>query len=449
MQKPFLRVFSAVEARNLLQKFEPLGWEIVPLEDAGLRVVTESVRTPEAMPPFDRSTMDGYAVRCSDTFGASESAPALLTLVGETAMGEIPVNPLAAGQAVRIWTGGALPKGSDAVVMLEHVEEPGLDAIEILRAVAPFDNVIRRGEDFKAGEVLLRAGHRLRSQDLGLLAAMGCSAVKVFKKVRAALISSGDEIVPVDRIPPPGCVRDVNRYTLTAAMTEAHCTPLWQGIAPDSLKDLTNLIDAGMKSSDMTIVSGGSSMGSRDLVIEAIGHHEDSEILLHGVSISPGKPLIIARVGSHPIVGLPGHPSSALVCFEQFVVPLLRVLEGEPSARPFLTPSLTATLGRNVPSKEGRLDFVRVRLQATDGTLVAQPVIGKSGAISGMVKADGYIQIGEDCEGLYKGDHVIVSLSSRTVEEHIETQHISRHEVPWGRSGTIFEPSAPEKLSRI
>ena len=449
MHKPFLKVLLLQEARELLRKFGPRDVEGIPIEQGLFRVVSEPIKSSEDLPPFDRSTMDGFAVRCGDTFGATEASPALLNVVGEAAMGEISNLRLRSGQAVRIWTGGAIPANADAVVMLEHSEDLGHDTIEILKAVAPFDNVVRKGEDFKAGVSLLNTGHRLRPQDLGLLASMGRTKVSVFKTVHVAVISSGDEIVPIEQTPPPGCVRDVNRYTLTAGIIETHAKPVWIGIAADRVKDLSARIAQGLTSADLLLISGGSSMGSRDFVIEAIQAYEDSEILFHGVSVSPGKPLILARVGLHPVIGLPGHPASAMICFEQFVVPLIRRLEGENVVTPFLRPSLQAFLSRNVPSKEGRMDFVRVRLQVKEGRIIALPIPAKSGMISGMVRADGYIRINEDCEGRYKGDLVTINLFSHWIEENIEKEYISGHENPGRSSGNFFQPAPQEKLSKI
>jgi len=447
MLKPFLKVHSAQEARDQLRQFGHLATEDVSLDDALFRVIAGPVKASEDMPGFDRATMDGFAVRSRDTFGATESAPALFHLAGEVSMGRIHDFTLKRGEAVRIWTGGALPSHADAVVMVEHAEELDSHTIEVLKAVAPFDNMVRRGEDFKAGETLLKYGHRLRPSDLGLLAAMGLASVRVYRRARAAIISSGDEIVPIDIDPPAGCVRDINRHTLRACVLEAHGEPLWMGIAPDRLQDLSLLIDRGLKSADLVMISGGSSMGSRDLVIEAIQAHEDSAILLHGVSVSPGKPFILAKVGARPVVGLPGHPVSAMVSFEQFVAPLIRRLEGEDVVRPFLRPSLGAFLSRNVPSKEGRLDFVRVRLSIKEGKVTAVPVPGKSGMISSMVRGHGYIRIEPDCEGLYKGDQVDVHLFSHWIEEDLETQHLSGHEAASGGARDLFATPAQEKLS--
>ncbi len=447
MLKPFLKVLPPDEARELLRNFDALETKEFAVEDSIFRVLGERVTASEDLPDFDRSTMDGFAVRSMDTFGATESAPGLFQIIGEIPMGEISHLKVSKGEAVRISTGGALPKGSDAVVMVEQTQELDEHTVEILKAVAPFENVVRRGEDFKKGQELLRAGHRLRPQDLGLLAAMGKSTIVVHRQPSVGIVSSGDEIVPIDVEPPPGCMRDVNRYVLNAMVSEAYANPIWIGAAPDSLAVISSLISEGLAKSDLVLISGGSSMGTRDLVITAIEKHKDSEVLLHGVSVSPGKPLIIARVGSKPVFGLPGHPVSAMVCFEQFVVPLIRRLEGEASLLPFLYPTIHATLSRNVPSKEGRSDFVRVKLDRKEGILLAVPVFAKSGMISAMVHAHGAVWIDRDCEGLYKGDRVKVHLFAKWLEESIEKEYLSGHEAPGGGAADLFKTLGQEQLS--
>ncbi|MCA1960526.1 MAG: molybdopterin molybdotransferase MoeA, partial [Desulfomonile sp.] len=350
MEKPFLRVMSADQAREFLRIFGPLSTEEVSLEDALFRVLSQPITAPEDIPGFNRSTMDGFAVRAADTFGASESSPALFRVVGEVLMGEIRDVTVKRGDAVRIWTGGALPVECDAVVMVEHTEQHDDVTLEVLKAVAPFENVVRKGEDFRQGETLLSPGSRLRPQDLGLLAAMGCLSVRVYKKPTVAVISSGDEICPVDQTPPPGCVRDINRYTLSAMISEAFARPVWVGIAVDELEAISGAIERGVREADAVVISGGSSMGSRDLVIEAVQRSAGGQVLFHGVNVSPGKPLILASAALKPVFGLPGHPVSAMVCLEQFVVPLIRRLEGENTLMPFLRPTVEAVLSRNVPS---------------------------------------------------------------------------------------------------
>ena len=335
MTKPFLRVCSPEAAREILRIFGPLGEVEVDLAGCSFRVTSRPVTAQEDLPAFNRSTMDGFAVRAADTFGSGEGAPALFTVVGEVAMGEIPNVAPGRQETVRIWTGGALPQNTDAVVMVEHTRELGQDTVEIMKAVAPFDNVVRTGEDFKRDETLLPAGHRLRPQDIGILAAMGRLRAHVFHQPRVAVLSSGDEIVPVEQVPSPGCMRDVNRHTITAAIRDAHAIPIWIGIVPDGLQAVSEALARGIHQADLVVISGGSSMGSRDLVIEAINSSPEGRVLIHGVAVSPGKPLIVAKVGACPVVGLPGHPVSALLCFDQFVVPLLRRLEGEDAAGPY------------------------------------------------------------------------------------------------------------------
>ncbi len=449
MLKPFLRVLAPSQALELLRIFGPTEIEQIPTIDGLFRVLAEPISSTEDMPGFSRSTMDGFAVRSKDTFGSSEGAPALLQIVGEVSMGEIPDIILKKGEAVRIWTGGALPSGSDAVVMIEHTEEIGDNSLEVFKAVAPFESVVRQGEDFRNGETFLEAGFRLRPQDLGLLAAMGRQTVSVYRKPNVAVISSGDEIIPIDQEPLPGCIRDVNRYTITSMIQEAHANPVWIGIAPDNLEAVSSSIDRGINTADVVLISGGSSMGSRDHVIEAIRSHKDAEILVHGVSVSPGKPLILGRVGRKPIAGLPGHPVSAMVCFEQFIVPLIRRLEGENVMQPFLRPSCQALLSRNIPSREGRMDFVRVRLLKRKNETIAVPVPAKSGMISSMVRADGVITIDPDCEGLYKGQEVTVNLFARWTGDRLEKEHLFGHEDAGRSSGALFESAQQEKLSRI
>jgi molybdopterin molybdotransferase len=449
MAKPFLRVLPLDDGRELLRSFGPLDTAEVQLQDAVFRVIAEPVTAGEDLPGFGRSTMDGFAVRSVDTFGATESSPALFTVTGEVTMGEVGEFTVGKGEAVRVWTGGALPESCDAVVMVEHTQELDDRTIEVFKAVAPFENVVRRGEDFEKGRTLLKAGHRLRPQEIGLLAALGMPTVRVHQRPCVAILSSGDEIVPIEESPPPGCMRDVNRYSLHAMVLQAHGEPVWVGIAPDRLRDLRSLVEKGIEFGDVTLISGGSSMGSRDLVIEVLNGFPDSEILLHGVSISPGKPLIVARVGTHPVIGLPGHPVSAMVCFEQFVVPLMRRLEGENTLKPFLYPACRAVLSRNVPSREGRTDFVRVRLSTKEGDLTAVPVPGKSGMISPMVRAHGCIRIDADCEGLYKGDRVEVHLFANWIEDAVEKKHLSGHEASGGSAGGIFETPEQERLSKL
>ena len=447
MLKPFFRVSSPEEAKNQLAQFMALEAESTGIDEAIFRVLAKSIKADQDSPPFDRSIMDGFAVKSTDTFGSSESSPSLFNVVGEISMGEVPRIKIQLGEALRIWTGGAMPQGADSVVMVEHTQDLGGNAMEVVKAVAPFDNMVRKGEDYKKGEELLQRGLRLRSQDIGLLASLGTNKVEVHIRPRVALISSGDEITAVEDVPPPGCVRDVNRHSLYAGVREAFAEPKWIGLAADTLNSVKSMLRSGLDRADIVVISGGSSMGSRDYVIQAISEEPASRILLHGVSMSPGKPIIIGTVESKPVIGLPGHPISALVCFDQFVVPIIRRLAGEDTCEPFLRPCVKAFLTRNVSSKEGRQDFVRVRLSVNGGEFYATPLPAKSGMVSAMSRTHGFVKIPMDCEGFYKDRSVNVYLFSNWLGGNFEKEYFSGNETTKGSPGNLNEASRQEQLS--
>jgi molybdopterin molybdotransferase len=361
---------------------------------------------PENLPGFTRSAMDGYAVQAKDVFGASEGMPALVDCVGECPMGEVPSFSIGAGETARIWTGGMLPKGADAVVMLEYARDAGGARIELTRPAAPLENVITADEDAAKGEEILPAGRMLRAQELGLLAAFGLQKISVTRKPRVAVISSGDEVVPLTATPKPGQVRDINSHTLAALVQAAGGEARTLGIAGDSEEALGSLICQALLWADVILVSGGSSAGQRDYTIHAFQAVAGAEILAHGAAISPGKPLIMARKGQQSLWGLPGHAASALVCAEVFIRPLLHKLLGM-TLRETWREGLYAVLDRSVASELGRRDYIRVRLAAGDGgTLTASPVMGKSGLITTMVEAEALVVCPENQEGLAAGQAV-------------------------------------------
>ncbi len=406
----FFRLKTINEVLELLGQFTPLDSELVPLAMAWNRVLTAAVIAEADVPEFSRSTMDGYAVRARDTFGAGPGNPAWLTISGEVGMGEEARLLLEAGQVQRISTGGMLPPGADAVVMLEYTQEMADQTLEVYRTVAPLENVVQRGEDVSAGTTLLPAGFRLRPQDVGLLAALGVSGVEVRRRPRVAVIATGDEIVPLEMPLKPGQMRDANSYALAAQVAAMGGEPLFLGIVPDRLESLVAGLQEALQTADLVLLSGGSSVGARDLAIAAIQSFPEAEVLVHGVAISPGKPTILARIGPKPLFGLPGHPVSAMVVMEVLVRPLLDRLLGQTAPYQSWGRMVTATLSRNLASTPGREDFIRVRLQLKDDTLWADPVLGKSGLISTMVKADGWISIPLNTEGLEKGELVEVGL---------------------------------------
>jgi molybdopterin molybdotransferase len=404
----FFKVKTIQQVKEIIRGFPPLETESVRLEDAVGRVLASDLVVPGDLPPCDRSTMDGYALQAKDTFGASEGSPALLEVTGEILLGETPSQGIQPGEAVKIPTGGVLPEGADAVVMVEHTQTMDEHTIQVYHTVAPGENVMQQGEDLKAGERILEQGLLLRPQELGLLALVGSAHVTVYRQPRVGIISSGDELVPIDATPSIGQLRNTNSYTASALTRQAHALPQPLGIVKDDLDELRERLAAGLQTCDVVAVSGGSSVGTRDLTIQVIESIPDAEILVHGVAVSPGKPTILARAGAKPIWGLPGHQVSAMVIYITLVIPSLWRLAGRRDWEgPYGWP-LRAIASRNIPSTQGREDYVRVKLSVQDGELVASPIFGKSGSISTMVKGDGLLRIAMESEGIQEGAEVEV-----------------------------------------
>jgi molybdopterin molybdotransferase len=406
----FFQVLTLTEARKALAehwpriKREPIVRDLT--EALGLEL-TQDVVAGENIPGFARATVDGFAVRSRDTFGASEGNPLPLRLKGEVLMGrpaEITVGP---GEAVAVSTGGMMPGGADAVVMLEHTESLPSGWINILRPVAPGENVMREDEDVKKGQLVLEAGRRLRPQDIGVLAALGYRKVVVWEPWRVGILATGEEIVPPEAKPGPGQVRDINSYTLYALVRSCGGEAKLYGIVPDDLDLLRERVSRALAENHVVLLSGGSSVGTRDLTLRLLAEWDEGVILFHGVSIRPGKPTLAAVVGDKMIFGLPGHPVSAMVSFELFVRPLLSYGYFK---SPEEEPVVEAILSRPLLSDAGREDFVRVRLVAGEEGLLAVPIPGKSGLISTMVKADGLVSIPLNKAGLEAGSRVKVRL---------------------------------------
>jgi molybdopterin molybdotransferase len=409
----FFRLRTREEVLALYPRFAPVGVEEVDLPAALDRVLAAALPAPENVPAFPRSSMDGYAVRAADTFGASVAAPQYLEIKGEVPMGAAPARPVGVGETLRVPTGAMLPPGADAVVMLEYTAEHPDGTLEVRRPVAPGENLLQPGEDVRLGEVLFLGGSRLRPQDLGLLAALGVTRLPVFRRPRVAVLSSGDEIVPITEKPAPGQVRDSNAHLAAAQVAEWGGIPAISGIVPDDFEALTGALAAALKDADLILISGGSSVGARDLTLEAIKALPGAAVLAHGVAIRPGKPTILAAVGSPPLplLGLPGHPASAAVVMEVLGKPLLARLAGLTSLPPW-GEEVTAHLSRNLAGASGREDYVRVRLRPEGETLWADPVLGPSGLLSPLVKSDGLVMIPLGVEGLLRGEAVAVRLFS-------------------------------------
>lgn len=375
--------------------------ETVSLAAAAGRVSARPVRAPESSPSFDRSLMDGFAVRASDTFGATESLPAALAVVGEVPMGAPPTRGIAPGEAMVIHTGGMLPRGSDAVVMVEHTEWIDDRMIEVMRPVAARDAVIRRGDDVAEGAVVIPQGARLRSQDLGGLAALGVSHVSVARAPIVGLIATGDEVVPPHQTPEPGEVRDVNSTTLAVEVERAGGVARTYGIVPDARSALATGARDALRECDIVVISAGSSVSTRDHTADVIGSLGSPGVLAHGLALKPGKPSIVGLADGTPVFGLPGNPVSALVVFDLLVAPAIRRLQGAPAHSPASPPR--ARLARNVASTAGRLDFIPARLTERDGFTWAEPIFGASNLIFTLVRADALVRIPADANGLQAG----------------------------------------------
>ncbi len=376
--------------------------EIVPLSLAMGRTLFSEIHPDQYVPAFHRSTVDGYAVCSADTFGCSDSLPALLTLCGEVVMGQDAPCSLSPGQCMVIPTGGALPTGADAVVMLEYTEAIDGTLVGINRPVSPAENVIFRGDDLSPNRVIFPSGHRLRSQDLGVLAALGYSQVTVCKRPSIAIISTGDELVGVEETPAEGQVRDINSSVLTSLCSEcgAYARPL--GIVKDDESVLGSIIDRAVTEYDMILLSGGSSVGVKDAVcrlLEARGH-----MLFHGIAMKPGKPTMFAMLGNTPVFGLPGHPAAAFLSAHLFVRPLIAHMMGSKHSEVTVPAILTEAVSAN----HGRAQYTAVSLHSEGDILYAAPIRGASGLISSLALSDGYFCIERDCEGMPKGAQVTV-----------------------------------------
>jgi len=410
--KAFFRVVTSAEARAQLAAFAPkTKAETVAVLEACGRVLAKALTAPVDLPHFHRTNMDGYAVRGQDTFGASPSLPMYLKLVGTVEMGKEVKRTLKKGETMRIATGGMLPPGADSMVMVEYTEEMGDGTVEIHRSVSPWENILRIGEDIKKGAPIFSPGRRVRAHDLGALTGVGITSVPVYRRPAVALISTGDEIVAPEHTPKPGQVRNVNQYSLQAMIAEAGGETLDLGVVKDDRPAFAKAMARALQAADVVMISGGSSVGIKDMTVDVICSFPHSEIFFHGISIAPGKPTIFARAAGKPVMGLPGHPVSALVVFALFGAPLIRLLGGEPAATAF-TPLRTARarLAQNVASAPGREDYVRVILENRNGTLLAQPLPGKSGAVFSLVKADGMVCIPHDEEGKEAGEEIEVIL---------------------------------------
>jgi len=390
----------------LLDRVEVLGTEEVPLMEAGGRVTARDIRAPMDSPPFDRSAMDGYAVRGEDTFGAALGNPIYFRVVGEVQMGALPELEVGEFEAARIMTGAPMPRGADAVVMFEYTSEVE-GGIEVTRPVPPGKNVGLKGEDVKAGERLLEGGRRLRPQDLAILASMGMDRVEVVRRPVVVVMSTGDELQELGEELQPGRIFDSNAYSISAMVRLFGGIPRPAPLVEDDYRTMKKALLASLEHADMAVLTGASSVGKKDVVPKLVA--ELGEVLVHGVAMRPGEPTGFGFIGGRPVFMLPGYPVAAMVGFATFAGPAVQAMQGLEPESPFCR--RRAVLGRKIASELGRRDVTRVTLKERGGTLYAEPIrTSGSGIISSMVRADGFVIVPENTEGLEEGTEVEVHL---------------------------------------
>ncbi|MCL4830304.1 MAG: molybdopterin molybdotransferase MoeA [Caldilinea sp.] len=381
--------------------------ERVATADALGRVLASQLISPQDLPEFPRSTVDGYAVAAADTYGATPGLPAFLAVVGEVAMGKAATFEIGPGEAALVHTGGMIPPGADAVVMIENTQRVDASNIEVFQPVAEGQNVVQVGEDIRRGQPILTPGRRLRPQDIGGLMALGITTVDVATPPVVGVISTGDEVVPPDQPTQPGQVRDINSYSLAALAQRVGAQAIRYGIIPDNRDALEAAARRAVQECDIVVFSAGSSVSYRDMTADVINALGAPGVLVHGVSVKPGKPTILAVCEGKAVFGLPGNPVSAMVIFDLFITPTICTLLGT-NAPP--KTKVSARLARNLASDAGREDYVQVRLEQRDGEIWAAPVLGKSNLIYTLVNAEGVIKIPLDSNGIRAGEWVTVMM---------------------------------------
>lgn len=403
----YFQTVSPDEFRTFARALSPRGIESIGLEHCLGRVLAADVAAGDDLPPFRKATMDGYAVRALDTTGASASSPGYLRQVGEVLIGRPTSLDIGPGECCRISTGAMLPPSADAVVMVEETRELPGELLEVAGSVAPGENVAQVGDDVRRGSLVLPRGRILGPPDVGILAGIGRVEIPVYRRVRVAILSTGDELVEPGFPPGPGQVRNINQYSLMAHAQALGCETRLLGIAPDDAAEIAARISGALPSADVVLISGGSSVGVRDLTAGIIASLGAPGVIFHGASMKPGKPTILGMVGETVIYGLPGHPVSAMVAMNSLVQPALMALSGavdDPRV------SLAAVMGDNIPSRPGREEHVQVTLRPGDPFPTAWPIFRSSGMITAMTAADGFLVIPPGSEGIEKGERVTVTL---------------------------------------
>ncbi|MBQ9912301.1 MAG: molybdopterin molybdotransferase MoeA [Firmicutes bacterium] len=397
-----LNVKTPEEVMEIINReFAPLLLsETVDISDALGRVLSEDVKSNEYVPGFNRSSVDGYAIRAKDSFGCTESIPAILKLAAEVEMGKEFTDELPKNCCVYVPTGGKVPDGADGVVMIEYTEKFSGDEVAIIKPIAPGENLVYKGDDCKPGQSVAKAGIKIKPQHIGVFASLGIRSVQVAKKITAGIISTGDELVRIEETPGDGQVRDVNSYMLAALCKENGCEVINYGFCRDDEQILRSLVKKAVSECDLVLISGGSSVGQKDATARII--EEYGPLLLHGIAMKPGKPTIFGRCGSKAIIGLPGHPGASFFVSTIFVRPLIARLTGMTGE----DLAVTAKIKEAIPANQGRTVYIGVKFGYEDGSLVATPVQSKSGLVSSLANSDAFVCVPRDCEGYAKGTEV-------------------------------------------
>ena len=399
--KPFGALLAFEEAKRVIDvNIKPIArTEIVNIDDSLGRVLAKEVVATLSTPPFSRAAMDGYAVKARDTFNSSQLNPKVLDLIGELHAGQTPQKRVSPGECIQIATGAMMPKGGDAVVMVEDTEKEN-KRVKVFKSVYPKANMAKKGEDIKEGELILRRNFILDPGRIGVLASQGINRIRVYKKPKVAIIPTGEEVCEVDKRLRKGQVYDINSHTIASVVRANSCLPTKFGIVGDDAEELKSTITEALKS-DLVVISGGSSVGERDLLSDVLQNL--GEILFHGIQVKPGKPTTFAMIQGKPILGMPGYPTSCLINTYLFLLPAIRKMAHLPPRRKEM---VEAKLSRRVPGSVGRRQFLTVKLDGSD----AIPMFKESGAITSIAEADGYIEIAENVDLLEKGEPVTVIL---------------------------------------
>lgn len=412
----FRKLMTLAEAKNAISKHlkpKPLGTEEIPLLEAYNRVLVEDAVSTLDIPPFNRSTVDGYAVKAEDTFGAEEKQPAKLKVCGTVSIGELPKIAMAKGEAAEIVTGAPVPEGADAVVMVEDTDRQN-NELRVYSSVTKSENVMKKGSDIKNAETILKAGQVLGSREIGVLAALGMPKIKVYRVPTVAVLSTGAEVTDPGKKLLPGKIYDINAYSLSAAVLESGGKPVYSGVVPDEKAILRKALENALASADMVVTSGGVSVGPKDIIPETLSSLGKPGLIFSGIAVKPGKPVTAALIGKKPVFSFPGHPTSALLMFHLMARPVIQVMTGRMVRE---MASVKAVAGSRMFSAKGRRTFVMVKVKKDKvGRFVAEVVeTGASGAITTLAKADGFVEIPENQQFIDADEEVSVSLFKENV----------------------------------